>query len=406
MAFDPCREWLGIDPADLADPRRVLGLDAGGHEPAVIERAAERQVSRLEAAATGPFEQSRAGLIRRIEWARAMLIERAPPAGPGALGKTAPPPAAEPPSDAFVFSEAASPRPRRRRRSSGAGVLLVVAASLTAAAAGLVAFRLNQQGAATGRQLADRADLPGQNQAPLAEPAESALPAGSGRPAALAGDANRKDSAAEPAPPPAATSVEDRPGPEPAMAADGDVDAGRQAAIDSLLADALAALQREDFDAADRAVAGAAERAGDDVKAATRVEAWRLLANYAREFAGYREQAFAAAAAGREYSVADRVVAIVEVTPTTIVYKDRGRVMSAPRDRLEPRLARAIVEAWFAADGRAANHLFLGAHWFCLDPPNLRRAQAEWRTAGEGGEVVAPLLALCDDPVVRRPPGR
>jgi hypothetical protein len=85
-----------------------------------------------------------------------------------------------------------------------------------------------------------------------------------------------------------------------------------------------------------------------------------------------------------------------------VTYKFEGRIMRVPRDQLDPALAMAIVEKWFAADGRAANHLFLGAHWLCLDPPQPKRARAEWQIAGDGGEDVDLLLALCDDPVIQQ----
>ena len=84
------------------------------------------------------------------------------------------------------------------------------------------------------------------------------------------------------------------------------------------------------------------------------------------------------------------------------IYKLAGKIELIPRDRVDPRIAMAIVESWFDTDGRAANHLFLGARWLCLDPPDTRRARADWQIAGDGGEQVGPLLMLLDDPVIRR----
>lgn len=177
-------------------------------------------------------------------------------------------------------------------------------------------------------------------------------------------------------------------------------------AFDADLREAYAALQRQEFDTADRAIAAAGRQVGDDVELATRIERWRLLATYARRFVGYREQAFKAANAGREYDLGDTKFAVIEITPEKFVYRLRGKIERKAPDEVDPRIAMAIVEAWFAADGRAANSLFLGAQAFCLDPPDLRRARGEWQRAGQGGEQAAPLLALLDDPVIRRAGGR
>jgi hypothetical protein len=173
-------------------------------------------------------------------------------------------------------------------------------------------------------------------------------------------------------------------------------------AFDAALREAYAALQRQEFDTAERAIAAAGRQVGDDVELATRIERWRLLATYARGFVGYREQAFKAANAGREYDLGDTTFAVIEITPEKFVYRLRGKIERTTPDEVDPRIAMAIVEAWFAGDGRAANHLFLGAQAFCLDPPDLRRARGEWQRADRGGEQAAPLLALLDDPVIRR----
>ena len=153
---------------------------------------------------------------------------------------------------------------------------------------------------------------------------------------------------------------------------------------------------------AERAITAAGKQVGDDVKAATRIERWRLLATYAKEFVGFRKKAFASANEGRQYSADDKIFSVIEVTPQQLVYKIAGEIKRVPRDNVDPRIEMAIVEGLFAADGRAANHLFLGAHWLCLDPPDPKQARREWQVAGDGGEEVSPLLALLEDPVVRQ----
>jgi hypothetical protein len=189
---------------------------------------------------------------------------------------------------------------------------------------------------------------------------------------------------------------------EPADADNAAERAGIAAAVNDALAKAYEALCGEDFDAADRLLAAAEKDVGNDVEAATRVQRWQLLAGYAREFTRFRGEAFASAHAGREYEVDREVVSIIEITPDLFIYKKAGRIERVPRGEVDRRLEMAIVETWFAGDGRAANHLFLGAGWLCHDPPAVRRARAEWQIAGAGGEQVAPLLALLDDPVLRQ----
>ncbi|NDC62974.1 MAG: hypothetical protein EBZ59_03085, partial [Planctomycetia bacterium] len=81
--FDPCRQWLGIDAVELAEPRRVLGLAPTESDPLAVIRAADARLSRLRSVAAGPFEMARTSLIRRVEEAReAVLVELAsrPPA--------------------------------------------------------------------------------------------------------------------------------------------------------------------------------------------------------------------------------------------------------------------------------------------------------------------------------------
>jgi hypothetical protein len=172
--------------------------------------------------------------------------------------------------------------------------------------------------------------------------------------------------------------------------------------LDKSLGEAYAAVQRGEFDTADRLLTAAGNQVGDDVEAATRLERWRLFVDYSRGFTGYRDQAFEAAKAGRDYTVNGKTFALIEITPELFIYRLAGRNERVPRERIDPRIELAVVEKWFAADGRPANHLFLGARWLSLAPPNVGRARAEWRVAGDGGEEVGGLLALIDDPVIRR----
>jgi len=452
MAFDPCREWLGIDAVDLADPRRVLDLPAGDHPTAVIADAAAKRLEQLGQIAPGPFGKAHQTLVRRVEEARDRLLEtavsvsepvasdpvglpagRAGPAEP--WNPTLPPMAAAKPAypegELNPLSRISTVRPRRRRqpsRSSGStGVLISMTALLAAAVAVLavvvvknpfgqpdspevkVAIRTDRQ--APARPPQPTASEAGGKSEPKRPPAADRPRKPEPRPSPTPPDApagprvNRQPTDDKAAPEPPAASeppAEDKARREREMQAAETVNAERRRAIDTLLTEAFAALQEEAFDAADASIKKAYQTAGDDVDAATRAEAWRGLATYARDFLSHREQAFKAASAGREYRAGGKVFAIIEITPTLVVYKSEGKIVRVPRDQLDPALAMAIVEQWFAADGRAANHLFLGAHWLCDTPPNPRRARAEWRIAGDGGADVDLLLALCDDPVIQQ----
>jgi hypothetical protein len=459
MAFDPCREWLGIDAVDLADPCRTLGLGPDPHDAGAIGRAAEARLEALGRVAPGPFAKAHAALIAKVEEARDTLLAHAFTAAPmGRAAAAAPPsleppaanersarwpgspassefePATESPDDEFL----AAPRvgrttPRSRRASNGAGGLLLASLALLAVAAGLIVLLMlrnepdDRKVALTSGQSGQAKPGPAvvaRPQSPVVSPAGVAPP-----PATESPPVSEPESATEPPPGDGAdrqrmaeeqsrreaelaaqqaAATEEARRREEREAADAKQRAEQeqrqmQEALEASLRDAYAALQRVEFDTADRAIATAEKRVGDDVEAATRLERWRLLATYAREFVGYRDQAFAAAnAAGRDYTVEGKTIAVIEITPELFIYKMAGRIERVSRERLDPRIELAVVETWFAADGRPANHLFLGAHWLCLDPPNLPRAKAAWRMAGDGGEQVEPLVALLDDPVIRR----
>jgi len=511
MAFDPCREWLGIDAVDLGDPGRVLGLPPGCRDAGLIGRAAETRLEALRQVAPGPFAKAHAAIVARVEEARDSLLaaafsgaSSAPPAQAGSTFASPPPPAgtatsrwagvgaashAAPDAAATGFpvpSDDAEPvlapalrRPAARNRSSssGAGGLLLTSFALLAAAVAVLAFLVLRPD-----PLGDRVAVKQPVPTTATSPTSGAKPAGGGggatRPSQPPTPRHPEKPAPAPETPPAATVAPSDPGAEPgaprrpernaeqrpsnddmqesaaeqsalqqreaerlrrekqeqarrdaemaeqkAAAAARDAEEARrkaemaaaadaqqadqerarmQEAVDKSLGDAFKALQRGEFDTADRAIAAAGNHVGDDVEAATRIERWRLLATYAREFVGFREQAIAAANAGREFQVDGKPFAVIEITPAMFIYKLAGKIERVPRERVDPRIELAVVEGWFEADGRAANHLFLGARWLCLDPPNPSRARAEWRIAGDGGEQVAPLNALLEDPVIRR----
>lgn len=81
--FDPCRAWLGIDRADLADPRRVLGLVPGEFDPIVVLRAAEARLKALKGLAAGTHHAAREALILQVEQAREKVLSQIAAGGGG-----------------------------------------------------------------------------------------------------------------------------------------------------------------------------------------------------------------------------------------------------------------------------------------------------------------------------------
>ena len=471
MAFDPCREWLGIDAVDLVDPRRVLGLAAGAGDAEAITRAAAARLEALGRVMPGPFAKAHAALVTKVHEAHDSLLAQAlleetrhrpvapppPPVEPAPV-EPAPvevgPPNVPEPSASIPLDPTNAPPPdmivagpvgRRlfrpaSSRSTGAGSLFFGSLALLAAAVVLL-LALMFKPEEIRRQVA------GLSGSTVPRDPGPSLGASKPVPAATATTGPRPPpepavpQAADPAgsapisvtTPPATDQEPRQPMVEPPARPDSDLDqpeatGGRAAAdarrqeqeaaeaerraererirlrgsLDKSLGEAYAAVQRGEFDTADRLLTAAGNQVGDDVEAATRLERWRLFVDYSRGFTGYRDQAFEAAKAGRDYTVNGKTFALIEITPELFIYRLAGRNERVPRERIDPRIELAVVEKWFAADGRPANHLFLGARWLSLAPPNVGRARAEWRVAGDGGEEVGGLLALIDDPVIRR----
>ena len=130
-----------------------------------------------------------------------------------------------------------------------------------------------------------------------------------------------------------------------------------------------------------------------------RVSDWQTLAQYAREFAGYREKAIAGVRPGDEYDVNGKKVGVVEIDDKKFIYRFQGRNKTTPRNKIPAAIAMAIVTKWF--DARPANHLFLGAHHATKPEPDLAKARDQWEKAEKGGINAEPLLRLLDDPLLQ-----
>lgn len=232
------------------------------------------------------------------------------------------------------------------------------------------------------------------------------------RPAAAA-DPARSEPVAETASPPSGQAPESAvhsaaPPPVPEAAGGGapaDVDHAEQtrlatAAVDRSLKATLAALRRGDGPAARRAVDAADSAAGDEAALRSRVDRWVLLVKYAGDLETHRRRADESAAKGREYDIQGRVIGIVELTPETFAYKAAGRIERGPRHELPRAIQRAILAAWFAGDGRPANHIFLGIDRLLEPHADLAAVRQEWETALRGEPATAPLMPLLEDPLV------
>ena len=214
--FDPCRQWLGIDAVDLANPRRVLGLLPSENDPLVVLRAADARLTVLKGIAPGPFDMARNALIKRVEEAREAVLAQiaATPKQPAPVGTsfTMPPPPggslprapAPPPiqsagrspniptvpavpfphgaTEASPWNERADAdhggfvsvktRPVYRKQSSGAGTLLLLLVGLGAAVGGLLWIKMSadDQRKEARRQVATAEQRDQQNSADEDEP--------------------------------------------------------------------------------------------------------------------------------------------------------------------------------------------------------------------------------------------
>lgn len=388
--FDPCRQWLGIDAVELGDPRRVLGLLPSEADPLVVLRAADARLTLLRGIAPGPFDMARNALIRRVEESReavlAQIAAAAPvpvsaafrmPPLPGGAVRVAQPPRVPPGPVAFDDGEeqgfiAVKTRPVRRKQSGGVGGLLLLLVVLAAAAVGLAWYVKN------GESLKPRPSKPRPAPSPPrirddvdTEPARESAPP------------------SEPSLPPEA--------PEAAAADESDADA-----IVPLLEKALACLQDGQFDDADNALG----QAGDAAKgkaARARLAHWQALVTYSKGFADLRERALAAVRPGLEYEIDHKIVAIVEIDDTKVIYRYAGKNKTIPRSNIPGKLLLAILKKWF--DRKPANQLYLGAYHATKPEPDLEKAREAWLLAERSGADASELLPLLDDAVLVKAAG-
>jgi hypothetical protein len=481
--FDPCREWLGIDRADLAHPRRILGLVPSESDPIIVLRACEARLSLLKGLAAGPHHAARESLILRVEQAREAVLseiaaatDRGRPA-PTSSGFAMPPaprrPGADRPIDdaaTVVFAEhpggisaeafpPAAPAVKIRtvrpvhRRGNGAAIWISVLAMLGSVAAG-VAF-IWWQAQQQEHRLAAKHDHVRHGEPNTGEsailhhkgahkplPADAPISSSPSPTPTRSMAADAPNAIAERRPRPAAVTPASKPAPipdpptaPPAIPQPGEpMDSGTDPqpaasmvaeettasdaaasdegtmvdprpeeedpadeAVDGELAQAHEALREGDFDTADAVLASALEGARG-IPAKQRIADWKVLAQYAREYAGFRAKALTDVKPGNEFDVHGKKVAVVEIDDKKFIYRFQGRNKTTPRDKIPSAILLEIVTTWF--DDRPANHLFLGAYHATKPEPDLAKARDHWDLAEKGGINAAPLLGLLDDPVL------
>lgn len=396
----PCRDWLGIEPADVEIPHRLLGIRAGENDPLAIVRAADRRLAVLRATPQdGSWERD--ALIARVEAARDGLLAAVAVGAPPAQPAQAPPPV---PSMLPAPDESAEPsmainirrtiRPRRSNNSATGLIVTVLTLAVTALTA-YVAWphltgTLKSKTLKKDDEVAAR-DKP-QPEAPVAAKA-------------VQEPAPRDFSESDPG---TSTTSSRRPTPDPEpdpSREEIDVEQVRRQ-VDDAVKTAFAAIKSQDFEAAATTLSEANEAARGDRESTDRIRRWRQLVVYAKRYPEYRDKALANASKNRpEIESGSRSIVVVELTPEIFVYRDSrdpGRQLELPRAEMPKDIEDAIVRAWFEGGGLAANYLYLGAAAIARPRPDLNKARADWMRASQGGEPDGDvLLGILNDSVVR-----
>ena len=170
--------------------------------------------------------------------------------------------------------------------------------------------------------------------------------------------------------------------------------------VDRRISDAAKAFRCRDYEAGKEALDEADAAAGDDAELGTRVERWQLLLDYATQLDGHVTQAIAAANKGREYTIGDRTIVIIEIGPDGYAYKESGAILKGPRASLPRVVERAILKAWYDGDPRPANGIFVGVHHLLDDDVDLGKVRAVWQQALVGEPATASVMPLIDDPAL------
>jgi hypothetical protein len=172
------------------------------------------------------------------------------------------------------------------------------------------------------------------------------------------------------------------------------------AELEATLAEALEALQRQEYDTGTTLLAAASKKIGgreSGSAASQRLESWQQLAVYSKGFMDYRQQALAAVKPGEEYDVQNQKVDVVEVDADTFKYRSSGGNKTVSHDKIPAGIMLAIVMQWF--DEKPANDLYVGAYHLSKSEPDLNLAREHWEKAQAAGADASGLMPLLDDPV-------
>jgi hypothetical protein len=169
--------------------------------------------------------------------------------------------------------------------------------------------------------------------------------------------------------------------------------------IDADLTAAYAAMIESNFASAEELLASAAEKSGKD-RANTRVDSWNQLLLYAKGYADFEKEAVGSVASGQEYDTALGKIAIVEFTDETFIFRSQGQTIRRTPMTIPSLVIEAIVLDWL--DERPANLLYIGAHHFTKQSPDVAAARTAWEQALASGSDAQQLLSLLEDPAAVR----
>lgn len=184
----------------------------------------------------------------------------------------------------------------------------------------------------------------------------------------------------------------------------GQADARATEDVARTITDAAKAFRSHDYAVAEKALEAAQESVGEEAEPATRIERWRLLLDYARQLDDHVAKALASANQGREYTIGDRTIAIIEIGPQGYAYKEAGATRRGPRASLPRVVERAILKAWYDGDPRPSNGIFLGVHRLLDDEVDLDRVRQEWQQALVGEPATSSIMPILDDPALATRP--
>lgn len=180
-----------------------------------------------------------------------------------------------------------------------------------------------------------------------------------------------------------------------------DENAGHAAGeVDGLIAIVAGAIRGRDYPAAEAGIVAAVDAAGSVPELVDRVDRWRLLFDYARKLDDLVARAVSSANEGRDYTIGDRTIAVIEIGPSGYAYKEAGQIKRGPRADLPRLVERAILRTWFDGDPRPANGIFVGVHRLLDDKVDLAKVREDWQGALEGEPATAAIMPLLDDPLI------